>query len=128
MPIPGLKVLDEMIAGLPTNSAQRLELAKLRSEIEVKDRKIAELEAKLADLEPKRGVEVDAAKVLKIFFEQDDRLTTEQIAECLVLKKSVVQYHFDKLSEMGFIRCTSVWGGYDLQPAGREFVVKNGLA
>lgn len=33
MPIPGLKVLDEILAGLPTNSAQRLEIARLKEQI-----------------------------------------------------------------------------------------------
>lgn len=127
MNIPGLKVLDEIIAGLPTNSAQRLELSKLRSELALKERKIAELEAKLAEFKPPSGVEPDAVKILKFFFEHSTTLVAESFADELGMKKGLVEYHFDKLRSLGFIRCTTVYGGHDIMPPGREFLVKNGL-
>jgi hypothetical protein len=127
MPIPGFKLLDEIIAGLPTNSAQRLELAKLRADLEAKDRRIAELEAQLAQFAPKPEIDPDAARILRVFVEQDDRLTADQVGQHLSLKKSIAQYHFDELSKRGFIQCTSTWGGYDVRPAGREYAVKHGL-
>lgn len=122
------KIIDEMIAGLPTNSAQRLELEKLRLKSANDDARIKELEAKLAALQPAHGVEADAAKILKAFFDHGDVLTAEQIAERFGMKVNVVQYHFDKLAARKFLRCATIYGGYDIEPAGREFIVQNGMA
>ena len=131
--IPGLKVLDEIIAGLPTNSAQRLELAKLRSEIEVKDGKIKELEAKLAALEPKHGMDTDTVRVLKVFFEEDRDLSAEEISAILDMKKSVVSYHIDELRRMKFAMPSRAITShspatYVIYPEGRAFLIKHKIA
>lgn len=133
MTIPGLKVLDEIIAGLPTNSAQRLELAKLRAEVELKDRKIAELESQIANLKPEHGLQVDTIKVLKLFFEAGRELSPRQVSQHLQMSQSIIDYHFDTLIEAQFIRQTKAAfmdaksGGYSIEPKGRSFVIKNGL-
>lgn len=48
MNIPGLKVLDEVLAGLPTNSAQRLEIGRLKEQIAALQKENEELKQKLA--------------------------------------------------------------------------------
>ena len=87
-----------------------------------------DLKAQLAALQPAQGIEADAGKILKEFFDDCDTLTTEQVAQRFQMKVSVVQYHFDKLSERDFLRPSTIYGGYDIQPAGREFIIKNGMA
>ncbi len=131
--IPGLKVLDEIITGLPTNSAQRLELAKLRAEIELKDKKIQELETKLATLEPEHGLGVDTVKVLKVLFEQDRDLSVDQIAGYLDMQRGVVSYHIDELRQRKFVMPSRAItshspGTYIIYPPGRAFIIEHILA
>jgi len=121
-------LIDEILAGLPENARLRTQLSELRAQIAVLERENEELKAQIQKIQPSVGIDPDAAKILKIFFEHGETLTAEQIAQHIGSKVSVVQYHFDKLCERKFLRWTTAWGGYDIQPAGREFIVKNGLA
>lgn len=106
--IPGLKVLDEIIAGLPTNSAQRLELEKLRLKSANDDARIKELEAKLAALKPKSEVAAEAAQVLKYFADCGHELSADRIASLMNIKIGKVIHHFGSLRKFGFIQQSRV--------------------
>jgi len=133
MNILGLKVLDEIIAGLPTNSAQRLELEKLRLKSANDDARIKELEAKLAVLEPQHGMDVETVKVLKVFFQEDRDLSAEEVAGITEIQKSVVSYHIDELKKRKFVMLSRPITSfspakYIIYTDGRAFVIKHKLA
>ena len=72
--------------------------------------------------------------ILKIFFGQPGDVSLEQVAHQVAIEQSIVAYHFDLLSEAGFIIQTQVGveTSFDSSPpmfaitaAGRKYVVKN---
>ena len=131
MTIPGLKVLDEIIAGLPTNSAQRLELTKLRSEAANDKARIKELEAELAALKPQEGIPVEAVQILKMFFDRARAFLATDIEAMTGMKKSVVDYHLGILRKSGLLKVGMSLDGpqsYLITDKGREFIVRNGMA
>ena len=73
-------------------------------------------------------------RVLKIFFDQSDDVSVDQIARHVGVERGVVQYQFDLLREAGFIIRTrpgiqTMSGSsppmYSITPEGRKCVVKN---
>ena len=126
--IPGARVIEDIIAALPTNSRLSIQVRELGEQMDALKKENEHLKAELAALQPASGVEADTAKILKAFFEHGDSLTAEELAQQFQMKMGVVQYHFDKLAKRGFLRQVTVYGGYDILPAGRDFIVKNGMA
>jgi hypothetical protein len=104
MIIPGLKVLDEIIAGLPTNSAQRLELEKLRLKSANDDARIKALEAQIKALIPQSGIDVEAAQVLQQFAAQGRELNAHQIADSTGIALGKVIHHLGSLRVFGFVQ------------------------
>ena len=131
--IPGARLLEEIIAGLPTNSRQAIQLRVLAAQISALTKENQELKAQLAALQPQHGLAAEAVKILKLFFDSGSELSPQQVAYHLNMKQGVVDHYFDILYESDFIIQSRIGvmddpGGYSLQPKGRAFVVKHGLA
>jgi hypothetical protein len=130
--IPGLKVLDDIIAGLPTNSAQRLELAKLRGEIETRDRIVSELRAKLEVFERNDAIDAETVRVLKLFFDERREISSEEISLIFDMKSSVADFHIDDLGRRGLIvqnRDTKFHlPAFVITADGRAFIFKHRMA
>lgn len=82
------------------------------------------------------GFDKTTEKILKIFFDVSDDISSNQIAKQLGLKVGVVDYHFDvlKCAKMIIQTRMGISGdsgssppGFGLLPAGREYVVKNNI-
>ena len=82
------------------------------------------------------GFDTTTEKILKIFFDESDDISSDQIASQLGLKIGIVEYHFDLLKRADMIRQTKIgysgdFGssppGFGLLPAGREYIVKNNI-
>jgi response regulator of citrate/malate metabolism len=126
--IPGARLVEGAIASLPTQARLEQENRDLRAQIALLTAENKELKSQLAALQPQSAVDAQAAKILKTFFESDGPLSAERIAQHLQIVRSVVKYHFDQLEARKFIRLCTVHEEYCIEPAGREFIVKNGLA
>lgn len=95
--IPGVKVLDEIIAGLPTNSQQRLEIAKLKEQIAVLQNENEELKAQAQSHQPKPELSADAVRILGYFFDEARPFSSDEIAVQFQLQASMAQHHLDTL-------------------------------
>ena len=133
--IRGLKVIDDILKGLPEN-------ARLRAELEQKDALIAKLQAALSDaqaeiqrLQPDRqDMSADTSKVLRLFFETGRDLSIPQVAQQFGFQASVAEFHFDILRQQSFIRQTRAgmhtYGGsspplFGLTSEGRAYVMQH---
>ncbi len=73
-------------------------------------------------------------RILKIFFNQSDDVSVDQVAQQIGVEQGIVEYHFDLMREACFIIQTRVgietFGGssppmYGITPEGRKYVVQN---
>jgi hypothetical protein len=133
MTIPGLKTLDEMIAGLPVNSAQRLEITKLKEQIVALEQENNGLRDKLGKLTPKSDMAVDSVKILKLFFDSSRSLTPPQIAAKFEMKPNVAMYHMDTLIDKELIEPESIVimndapRPYVITKEGRGYIISRGM-
>ena len=134
MPFPGLKVLDEILAGLPTNSAQRLEIAKLKEQITILQAKDEKLEKENALHTSKQNMSIDTLKILQFLFVHDRSFSAEEIGETFELEIGVAKYHCDTLRSKRLVVFRT--GGFvnhnrpiefEISPAGRAYLVESGL-
>lgn len=123
-----------MIAGLPTNSQQRLEIGKLKEQIAALERENQELKSRLTLAVPTSDMPVDTAKMLQHFFKNDRPFTAEHIARIFGMETNVAKYHIDLLLKKHFI-----WhhervivdnspGSYVIHSKGRAYVIEHGMA
>jgi len=131
MPIPGLKVLDEIIAGLPTNSRQRLEITELKDQIAVLQQENEQLKAQTRRNEAKPDMSADAVRILGHFFDEARPFTADQIAERFELQPSMAQHHLDTLHRKKKYIGIYIGGGlpmrnsllrYEIMEGGRAFI------
>lgn len=121
--ISGMKVLDEITAGLPANSAQRRAVAELKAEIENLQAKTVKLEQQLAAQNLKPDLTAEAVRILQGLVSADGLpLTADVFAEAAVSEINNSKNHFAGLLELGFVQI------YERAPmAGRnrpeEFVI-----
>ncbi|MBM3851597.1 MAG: hypothetical protein FJ399_00415 [Verrucomicrobia bacterium] len=133
MSFPGLKLLDKILAGLPENARLREQLVELRSQVATLQMRNEELEAKLAELLPKHGLDIDAVKILKFLFDRGDEVLREEISQHFPMKKSLCDHHLDELQKLEFIRESNGCDidddeAYMITPKGRAFVVEKKMA
>lgn len=129
------KFLDEIIAGLPTNSQQRLEIGKLKERVQALEAENAklknELRAEQAATKQDNGFPAETAKVLKEFFDADREYSAEGIAFALNLESSIARYHMDLLLKHRLIQPSRALMNrqteYKITAAGRAFIVENDL-
>jgi Fic family protein len=131
--IPFARLIEDIIAGLPTNSRQAIQLRELAAKIEVLQREKEELKAKLAELEPKHGMDIETVKILKVFFDEARDLSAEEVAGIADIQKSKVSYHIDELRKLKFVMPSRAITShspatYAIYPDGRAFVIKHKLA
>lgn len=136
MTIPGLKVLDELILGIPLNAQQRREIAHLREQIEALQRENEELRRKNSLNAPKPALSAESLKILLFLFQHpSDMLVAEELGHTFGLQTGIAKYHCGKLMSQGYI--SDSWrpmgdGTYEsefkITDAGIAYLVENGLA
>jgi hypothetical protein len=127
-PIPGTRLVEDVLKALPTQARLESENRELRLQVADLTAKIEVLQAQLKAAQPVEGMEPDALKVLKILFEHNHALVSATFEEALSMKSAVVIYHCDNLCKLGLVRKTASYGAYEIQPAGRTFLIKGGFA
>lgn len=126
------KIIDEMISGLPTNSAQRLELEKLRLKSATDDAYIKQLEKQIEKLTPSTSVDVEAAQVLLSIAKGGGELTCYVISKNSGIELERVKRHLGYLRNLHLARwAKSKISDYDppnsITDAGYEFLYKSGM-
>jgi hypothetical protein len=133
LPIPGLKVLDEILAGLPTNSQQRKEIDALKRQVADLISENIQLKANLAELSPKSDMAVETAKILQYFFREDRPLSAEKIASVFQMITGVAKYHVESLHKRDLLQYGPIAMNneplkFEITEAGRAYIVEHGLA
>ena len=129
--IPGMKLIDDILKGLPENARLREQLGELRSQIQILQSENEKLRADLAALKPKPdGLNGDMLKVLRYFFDHGRDLSIEDIARQFKFQPSVAEFHFGALMKRGFLTQTRIAfrggsGSFGLTHAGREYVMEH---
>jgi hypothetical protein len=126
------KIIDEMIAGLPTNSAQRLELEKLRLKSANDDALIKQLKSQIEKLTPSTGVDAEAAQVLLSLAKGGGELSCYEISDRSGIRLERVKRHLGYLRNLHFARWAKAkMSEYDpphsITDAGNDFLYKNGM-
>jgi septation ring formation regulator EzrA len=142
-----LELLREQISILEKeNSALKSENAILKGKEDTIESKLKEATKKLERLnqdikEPKRvgkkpRLDAVTEKVLKLFFDEGQELSVNQVAAKLSINISTAQYHFDRLSEAKLIIQTttgdkSSWTTestpalFELSYSGRKYLIES---
>lgn len=107
------------------------EIATLKTENANLKAKLYDLEQELNRAKPKRDLQDDTIKVLKLFFENDG-LTVSQIAGGLKMSYGMAEYHCGVLEERGMITVPMIRNlgaetPYYITHPGRDYAVKQGL-
>lgn len=131
--IPGAKLIEQGLAALPSQARLEVENRELRLKLALSEKKIAELEAQIAILQPPTGIAADAGKILKLFFDSRAELSAKSAARQLGLNPSVVDHYFDELQRLDFIQQSRAGMTHDsclyaITSKGRAFIVKQGMA
>jgi DNA-binding CsgD family transcriptional regulator len=130
--IPGAKFIEQGLAALPSHARLEVENRDLRSKLELAEKKIAELEAKVVSLQPTHGVHVEAGQVLKQFAEHGPELSADQVADIAGISRARVIHHFGSLRKFGFIRqsramMSSAEPPHRITHEGSSFLMEHGL-
>jgi len=119
--------LKRKVFDLETSHAE--EMAEIREihTAEIETIKASHVQPKADELEPQ------SREILKCFFIQACEITDSQIATRFGISLSMAAYHTDTLLRKRFIIQTTAGfnpgsAAYELTGAGRQYVVKNGLA
>src|ERR1017187_653591 len=117
MTIPGLKLIDDILAGVPDNARQRKELTELRVQIVALH---AEMEKRDVALEDARlQIKADAEKmaVLRLLEPIDRNMRCAEIAQKLGWDANRTHYLLIQLRDAGFVY--EVPTGFHIEDAGR---------
>ncbi len=130
MPIPGLKVIDDILRGLPDNARLRAEIEKLVARVQSLEKENEDLKKEVETLRPKLGLDVETVKVLQIFFASPHELSRDEVASLAGLARGVADYHLDELRKLKFVMQSHAGevARFSIYPKGREFIMKNKLA
>ena len=101
--IPGMKIIDDILKGLPENARLRGQIEDLRTQMASLQRENEELKAKLQEYESKPEFGKEAVAILKLIRARHGELTEEAIAEVTGLEAREVRYHISKLEGGGLI-------------------------
>jgi len=129
--IPGFKIIDDILKGLPENARLRDQLGQLRSQIQVLQSENEKLKAELSSLQPKQnGLGDETLKVLQLFFDNGGDMSIEHLAHHFHFQQSVAEFHVDILMAKGFLSQTRVGygdssGAFGLTREGRAHVMKH---
>lgn len=132
MPIPGLKVLDELILGIPLNAQQRREIEELKKRIVALEKENEDLKGQLGQNAPKPDMAVDAVKILQYLFKQERGHSAQDFGQMFGLELGMAKYHVDVLLKKKLVNFQTVMMGqgpmtYKITSAGRAYIVENGL-
>jgi hypothetical protein len=102
--IPGTRLIEEIIAGLPTNSSQALKLREFSTQMDVLKQENADLKAKLAALQPSEGIAIEAAQLLTHIFKAEISPDVHELTKLAGAEKGVVVHHLISLAKLGYIK------------------------
>ncbi|MBE0544953.1 MAG: helix-turn-helix domain-containing protein [Verrucomicrobia bacterium] len=129
--IPGLRIIDDILRGLPENARLRKQLGELRSQMQVLQVENETLKAELKASKPSTDeISEEALRVMQFFFEQGGDLSIEQVARRFNYQRSEAEFHCDFLMENGFVTQTTAGFGdssglFGLTSEGRTLAMKN---
>lgn len=110
--IPGVKLIDDILKGLPENARLREQLGELRLQVQSLQSENERLKAQLEALKTKvDDLKEDTVKVLRVFFNAGRNLSLEHVAQQLQLQPSVTEFHFGVLMKRRLLRQTRVGFG-----------------
>lgn len=126
--IPGLKIIDEILKGLPENARHREARVQLLSEIETLQKENTKLKTELDRLKPRqRHPSDETLRVLEFLFDRG-YVVPSQVAQQFQVQPSVAEFHFDVLLEHRFIQqaTPAVVGEavYELTSEGRACIME----
>ena len=134
--IPGARTIENIIAALPTNVSQSIQIRQLSGQLAAAELKIvqqaqtiAELSVKVKDLEAKRNLSPDSLKILKYIFDHPRGYSSYYLSTQMALSESVIEYHFDCLRRAEFLKnCVDRMGdisqAMEITEVGRAFIVE----
>jgi TolA-binding protein len=133
--IPGLKLIDDILAGLPENARLRAQLTELRGQVDTLQR---ELEAARAEIQRLRQQQQsqdrlpqESEQMLVLIANKDGRITSDMVIRHLGLPKARGDYFFDKLTKHKLVDTAGGQMGvgwfYFATQAGREYMAEHGL-
>lgn len=130
--IPGAKLIEQGLAALPSQARLEVENRELRSKLSGAEKMIAELEAKVASLQPPKGIDAEAGLVLKKFAEHGPELSADQVAHITGVNRARVIHHFGSLRQLGFIRqsrarMSSTEPPHRITHEGSSFLMEHGM-
>jgi len=126
--IPGARLIEEIIASLPTNSKQAIDLRDLASQIEVLKKENEDLKAQLAKTKKPDEISAQAVKILKILFDDGSVIYLDDLIKRAKLKKGIVIHHLGTLAKLNYIRLGNDMIGiqhYRISHDGSTFLMQN---
>lgn len=139
--IPGLKIIDDILKGLPENARLRSELADLRAEIQRLHAANEKLQSELRDahaeiqrLKPDKELSDAQREVLLQLMQNDAGLTVEEIADSIGEVSSMTRHYCEELAGIEFVAQTRFSGdhrriegsdfGFALTKEGRKWIAQ----
>ncbi|MEJ2656722.1 MAG: hypothetical protein P8012_05940 [Desulfobacterales bacterium] len=118
------------------NSTLKTENKNLNISLEQKNKEIDRLNQIIHSLQEGQSIEkLNEAeyKILKIFFDANDEIIIEKIAQALSMKIQIVQYHVENLLNSGYVELSTVGSDwfekepdkYRIKQKGRAFIIEN---
>jgi DNA-binding Lrp family transcriptional regulator len=137
--IPGARTIEKILAALPTNASQSIQIQKLAEQLVAAELKLAEQAQKIAELEGaiKRIEDIsslnpDALRILKHMFDHPSRYSANGIHGNVGLSESIVEFHFDRLKVLGLIESETALNRYGFENTavqitseGRAFIMRH---
>jgi uncharacterized protein (DUF3084 family) len=94
--IPGLRIIDDILKGLPENARLRAQLSELRAQVEGLQRELEDARIEINRLrqeqQPQRKLSEGHIHILKLLDKHQDCVKTEDVAAQLSLDVSDVRY------------------------------------
>lgn len=134
--IPGLKLIDDILAGLPENARLRAQLTELRSQVDTLQRELDTARAEIQRFRQQQqsdGRLPDEAEKMLVLLANDTKgqVTSDMLIRHLGLPQARGDYFFDHLLKHKLVDTSSGQMGvgwfYHATRAGREYLAKHGL-
>ena len=134
--IPGLKIIDDILQGLPENARLRAQLGELRAQVEKLQQELDTARSELRRLNqqqkaPDRLQDESEKMLVLIANDTTGKVTSKIVIHHLGLSQAKGDYFFDQLLTDKLVDTSSGQMGigwfYHATKAGREYLAKHGL-
>jgi len=131
--IPGLKLIDDILKGLPENARLREQLATLRSQVEMLQQENLNLKTENQNLRHQKHSQDELPdiqqRIMTLLSTRDDKPLTNEIAETLNISSGDADFHVTELSRDGLITCIDLdmYPGLFLTHEGRRYLINRGI-